>query len=206
MRLCSASSMALPLEAAEDGRPDEGNGGWGESSPLLGGEASRRETRSGPLGPVGAATVPTAMRVLALDYGTRRIGIAVSDPDQRIAIPEAPLLRRGLERDLAALQELIKEREIGHLVVGLPLHMSGRVGPEAEAAQAFAERLASRAGLPLDLFDERWTTLEARRALRESGRRGARQRQVVDSVAAALLLRAFLEQKRAPDLCEGAKA
>jgi putative Holliday junction resolvase len=144
------------------------------------------------------------VRVLALDYGTRRIGIAVSDPDQRIATPEAPLVRRGLEKDLAALEELIEAREIGHLVVGQPLHMSGRVGPEAEAAQAFGE-LASRTGLPLDLFDERWTTLEARRALRESGRRGARQRQVVDSVAAALLLRAFLERKRTRGRCEGAE-
>ncbi|UCE84901.1 MAG: Holliday junction resolvase RuvX [Deltaproteobacteria bacterium] len=137
------------------------------------------------------------MRVLALDYGTRRIGIAVSDPDQRIATPETPLTRRGLERDLAALRALVAEREIGHMVVGYPIHMSGRVGPEAEAVRAFANRLAEDTGLPVDLLDERWTTLEARRALRESGRRGARQREVVDSVAAALLLRAFLERRRA---------
>jgi putative Holliday junction resolvase len=197
--------MALPVETAEDGRPDGEYRGWSESSPAPGGAASRNVRRVEPLVRSGAATFRTAVRVLALDYGTRRIGIAVSDPDQRIATPEAPLVRRGLEKDLAALEELIEAREIGHLVVGQPLHMSGRVGPEAEAAQAFGERLASRTGLPLDLFDERWTTLEARRALRESGRRGARQRQVVDSVAAALLLRAFLERKRARMRCEGAE-
>jgi putative Holliday junction resolvase len=137
------------------------------------------------------------MRVLALDYGTRRIGVAVSDPDQRIATPEAPLHRVGLERDLRALRALIAEREIGCVVVGLPLHLSGRAGTAAAAARAFAERLAKDTGLPVELLDERWTTVEAQRALRESGKGRAKRRRVVDSVAAAILLRSFLARRKA---------
>jgi putative Holliday junction resolvase len=106
---------------------------------------------------------------LGLDYGSRRIGLAVSDPEGLIAFPAGALERTGLERDLAALTALIAERGVTRVVVGLPLHLSGRSGPEAEAARAFARALGQAAGLPVDLLDERWTTREAERALRDAG-------------------------------------
>jgi putative Holliday junction resolvase len=102
-----------------------------------------------------------------------------------------------LERDLAAIRELVEARQVERIVVGLPLHMDGRSGREAEAARAFAERLASELGLPVDTIDERWTTREAERALRATGRKGKKKRAVIDSVAAALLLRTYLEREGA---------
>jgi putative Holliday junction resolvase len=140
--------------------------------------------------------------VLGLDYGSRRIGLAVSDPEGVFAFPAGALERTGLERDLAALTALIAERGVTRVVVGLPLHLSGRSGLEAEAARAFARALGQAAGLPVDLLDERWTTREAERALRDAGGersssgRRKRGRGSVDSVAATLLLRTYLERER----------
>ena len=139
--------------------------------------------------------MPETGRCLGVDYGTRRIGLAVSDASGSIAFPAGTLERRGLRRDLESLCALVKEREVERIVVGLPLHMDGRRGPEAEAAEKFAGQLAQATGLPVEMFDERWTTREAERALAETGRRGKKRRQVVDSVAASLLLRAWLEQR-----------
>ena len=138
---------------------------------------------------------------LGLDYGTKRIGVPVSDPDGVFAFPADTLVRSDAERDLEALRALIREREVTRVVVGLPIHMDGRKGPEAEAASRFAERLAEATGLPVDLLDERWTTVEAERALLASGsRRGRRRRtEVVDSVAASILLRTWLERERGGD-------
>jgi putative Holliday junction resolvase len=136
------------------------------------------------------------VRVLAIDLGQRRIGLAVSDPDGELALPAGTLVRRDARTDLAELRRTIAERDIERVVVGLPLHMDGRAGREALAAQRFADTLARDTGLPVETFDERWTTREAERALREGGRRGPRSRAVVDAVAATLLLRAWLGARR----------
>ena len=136
------------------------------------------------------------MRVLGLDLGSKRIGVALSDPAGVIASPFSTLERKGGERDLSAVRELVREHEVGEIVVGLPLHMDGRRGPEAQAAIRFAEALRGAIDIPVGTIDERWTTLEAERALRESGRRGKKQRAVVDSVAASILLRTWLERRR----------
>ena len=135
------------------------------------------------------------MRVLGIDYGERRIGLAVSDPGGTLALPVGTLERRGWKRDLAALVAVIEERQVERIVVGLPLHLDGREGDTAAAARRFAERLAEAASLPVETVDERWTTREAERALAEGGRRGRKRRAVVDAVAATLLLRSFLERR-----------
>jgi putative Holliday junction resolvase len=132
--------------------------------------------------------------VLALDYGTRRIGLAISDAGATFAFPAGFLACRGRERDLAALHELIAERSIRRVVVGLPLHMDGRRGEAAVAAEEFANAIAEVAGLPVELLDERWTTREAERALRESRSGRKKRREAVDSAAATLLLRTYLER------------
>jgi putative Holliday junction resolvase len=134
--------------------------------------------------------------VLALDYGTRRIGIAVSDEEAQFAFPAGYLECQGRERDLAALRRLIAERSIQRVVVGLPLHMDGRRGETAEAAQKFANMIAEMTGLPVEMLDERWTTREAERALRESPLGRRKRREAVDSAAATLLLRSYLERAR----------
>ncbi len=140
-------------------------------------------------------------RVLAVDYGTRRLGLAVSDPTTGIAFPIPAIHRSRLPEDLSSLAELIAEREIGKIVVGLPIHMDGRVGPEAEAARTFSEQLARATGLVVDLLDERWTTQEALRTLREtekkSRRRSHRRSGALDSAAATLLLTTYLSRESA---------
>ena len=133
------------------------------------------------------------MRVLGLDLGRRRIGLAISDPTG-IALPAGTLERRTLDEDLRWLRDFSREREVSRIVVGLPIHMNGRRGPEAEEASRFAKQLGEVTRLPVDLLDERWTTVEAERALRATGRRGPARRKVVDAVAAALLLRTYLER------------
>jgi len=132
---------------------------------------------------------------LGIDHGSKRIGLAISDPSGKVALPAGTLESRGLERDLAAIRRLVEERQVERIVVGLPLHMDGRPGSQAEAAGRFAQRLAEELGLPVDTMDERWTTREAERALQATGRRGKKKRAVIDSVAAALLLRTYLERE-----------
>jgi len=139
--------------------------------------------------------------VLAVDYGTRRLGLAVSDPTTGIALPVPAIHRTGLPQDLASLAELVAEREIGKIVVGLPIHLDGRAGPEARAARTFSEQLAAATGLSVDLLDERWTTQEALRSLqeteKESQRRSKRRSGALDSAAAALLLSTYLARQTA---------
>ncbi|MDX1650225.1 MAG: Holliday junction resolvase RuvX [Myxococcota bacterium] len=149
------------------------------------------------------------MTVLGVDLGTRRIGLAVSDAEERIAFPAGTLQSAGRPRDLEALRALVAERGVTHIVVGLPVHMSGREGPEARAARAFARELEEAAGVPVETLDERWTSLEAERALRATGgaarrARGGRGkarragRGTVDEMAATILLRTFLERQVRP--------
>jgi len=131
-------------------------------------------------------------RVLALDLGSRRIGMAVSDPERSLAFPAGHLDRVEARRDLEALHALAREREISHIVVGLPLHLHGGDGEAARSAREFAEALARVTELPVDLFDERWTTREALRSLRDSSPKRRRRKGEVDAVAATLLLQSWL--------------
>ncbi|MFI5316724.1 MAG: Holliday junction resolvase RuvX [Myxococcota bacterium] len=138
------------------------------------------------------------MRTLALDYGERRIGVAISDPTGMIAQPLETIAATagGGSAALDRIAELVRANEVGQIVVGLPLHMNGRPGPEAERARAFGERVRARAGVAVDYLDERWTSLEAERALDEGGVKRRDQRGRVDPIAAALLLRTWLELRR----------
>jgi len=136
------------------------------------------------------------MRVLGLDLGGKRIGVAVSDEDASIAFPSGALESRGPEKDLKSVLDLIGERGIERVVVGLPRHLDGREGPEAEAARAFARALHEASGLPVEMLDERWTTIEAERMLHAQGRKKKKQRGVVDSVAASIILRTYLDLLR----------
>jgi len=136
------------------------------------------------------------VRILALDYGTARIGAAVSDPDGLFAQPLETIATRSKGGPFARIAALIREYDVEQLVVGLPLHMDGRAGEQVAVSRKFGEELAARTGLPVAFLDERWTTREAGRALDALGLRGARRRERLDAAAAAILLRTFIEQRR----------
>ncbi len=145
------------------------------------------------------------MPVLGIDFGSRRLGLAVSDLDDRIALPLEPIESRGAKLDVAAIGELVRDRGVSRVVVGMPIHLDGSRGAQAEAADRFATGLRKALDLPVDLIDERWTTREAERALDDTGRRGRRKKKaVVDSVAATVLLRTYLEQRAARAAARGA--
>lgn len=134
------------------------------------------------------------MRVVGIDLGTKRVGVAVSDPTGTLASPHVVLERSG-ERaaDHRRLADIVAEVGAERVVVGLPLSLDGRMGPAARAAAAEAEELAAVVGVPLETCDERLTTVTAQQALRAGGTTGRRQRPVVDKAAAAVLLQAWLD-------------
>jgi putative Holliday junction resolvase len=136
------------------------------------------------------------MRVLGLDLGGKRIGLAISDEEANIAFPAGILKSAGRKADVAAIHAMIEERGIGRVVIGLPRHLDGRKGPEAEAAERFAELLERTAGIKVETLDERWTSVEAERVLREQGQDGRKAKKNVDAVAASIILRTYLELRR----------
>jgi putative Holliday junction resolvase len=136
------------------------------------------------------------MRALGLDIGSVRIGVAVSDPAGSVASPLTVLDARSLASDIGPLARLVEDYEPECLVVGLPLSLSGETGPQAEAVQATAERLAGAVGVPLAYADERLSSAEARRMMSASGLSEKEQRGSVDKVAAALLLQSWLDGRR----------
>jgi putative Holliday junction resolvase len=139
-------------------------------------------------------------RVLAVDPGTRRVGVALSDPGGTIATPLTTLPADPLESLPERLAECARQHEAAELVVGLPRRLDGSLGPEALAAKALAELLRGLTGLRVTLVDERLTSAAAERALLATGTKRARRRELSDQVAAALILQTYLDsggQRRA---------
>ncbi len=135
-------------------------------------------------------------RVLAVDLGTRRIGLAVSDP---LGVTAQGLPSRGRRRDaVAQIIEVCREADAGTVVVGLPLNMNGSKGPAAVAAEQFAAELFSRSGLPVVTWDERLSSVSAEKVLIEAGvsRSKRRKQGLVDRGAAAVFLQAYLDRQR----------
>ena len=137
------------------------------------------------------------MRALGLDIGAARVGVAVSDRDGTVASPVAVLDARALARDVRALVRIAEDYEAECLVVGMPLTMAGEEGPQAAIVRAEAERLAAALGLPVEYHDERLSSAEARRVMRESGKSEKAQRGALDKVAAAIVLQGWLDARRA---------
>jgi putative pre-16S rRNA nuclease len=133
------------------------------------------------------------VRVLGLDPGTRRIGVALSDATGTIAGPHSVIDRRIVDVD-EALRRLVEEHGVELIVVGLPVSLSGAEGPAAEAARAFADSVADATGLPIVLQDERFTTVTAEGALIEGGVGRSERRRKRDQVAAAVMLQSFLDR------------
>jgi putative Holliday junction resolvase len=133
---------------------------------------------------------------MALDYGERRIGVAVTDPSGRLAQPLETLERshRAPGGALSRICELVDEYDVGQIVVGLPLQMDGHPGALAETTRAFGAEVEARTGVAVEYLDERLTSAQAKRVLAETGGRPGRNKDRVDRVAAAILLDTYLER------------
>ena len=132
-------------------------------------------------------------RILALDLGKKRIGLAISDPLGITAQGLPNLVRTNKRTDLDALARLAAEREVGLFLMGNPLNMSGREGRQSEWVREFAAALERRTNLPVKLWDERLTTVEASRVLRESGIGIEKRAAAVDRLSAVILLQSYLD-------------
>lgn len=132
------------------------------------------------------------MRVMAIDYGDARIGLAVSDPTGTLCGDAWTLHESGMEKAAVQIAAEAKARGVAQLVLGYPKNMDGSAGPRAEKSLAFKAVLERASGLPVKLWDERRTTVDAHRILHDSGKRMKKHRAVVDAVAASLILEGYL--------------
>lgn len=133
------------------------------------------------------------MRILALDYGTKRIGVAISDELKIIAQPLEFILSAPFAQFLIRLTELIQEKEVELLLVGMPRNMDGSFGSSAEQVQAFVATLKEKLSVPIKTWDERLTTTQANRILVQGNVRRQERKQKVDKTAAAILLQSYLD-------------
>jgi putative Holliday junction resolvase len=132
-------------------------------------------------------------RILGFDFGTRRIGAAVSDPTQTIAFPLELHEWRGTEHDARHYRALVQENDVERIVVGLPLHTSGREGRLSSQARTFGGWLATVTGLPVVYYDERYTTVEAEHRLIDAGVTRQRRKALRDKLAAQIMLQSYLD-------------
>jgi putative Holliday junction resolvase len=136
------------------------------------------------------------MRVLALDLGERRIGVAMSDAEGTLAMPLTTLKAAPRQRALAQIVELVHEHTVEEVVVGLPLTMSGEVGAQAQLARTFATELEHMLEQPVHLFDERLTTVVADQMMRDLGIKADKRKARVDELAASIILQDYLDHRR----------
>lgn len=135
------------------------------------------------------------MRIMAIDYGDARTGVALSDLTGSIVGRTTVIHERNAERLLAALAQLIREEQVTALVMGFPRNMDGTEGPRAALYRDFAAQLEAAAGMPVTLWDERRTTVDAHRILSEQNVRGKKRKNTVDAVAASLILEGYLRSR-----------
>jgi len=136
------------------------------------------------------------MRILGIDYGHKRLGLALSDEGETLASPLPVYQRRDTKEDHAFLAQLIEEREASRIVVGLPRNMDGSLGEMAKQVLAFVDALKEKVSLPVDTFDERLTTTEAERVLIQANLSRKRRKTLRDSLAAVLILQGYLESRK----------
>jgi putative holliday junction resolvase len=160
--------------------------------------------------PIRHSTLPSAPAtgvILAVDYGQKRLGLALSDENRVVSRPYATWTRTNRRRDLSRLRELVRQERVCRIVVGLPLHLDGTPSEMSEEAKRFAARVEKALGLPVELIDERLSSWEAQETIAASrpskrssrpapGRPRGKQQPPLDKVAAAVILRDYLEQAR----------
>jgi putative Holliday junction resolvase len=146
-------------------------------------------------------THPPTGRVMALDLGEKRIGVALSDTTRTIAAAHSVIPRKSRAEDAARYAQLIAEHQVALLVIGLPITLSGTEGQRAAWVRDYAAELERQIDIPLTFWDESLTTQEAEAALRAQGRRGRKLRERVDAVAAAVILQSYLDAQ--PGVAQG---
>lgn len=143
------------------------------------------------------------MRVLGLDYGSKTVGVAVCDPLGITALGVETIVRKEenkLRKTLARIKELTEEYQIEKIILGYPINMDDSIGERARKTEEFRDMLIRRTGLPVILWDERLTTMEADEILEESGVKKGDRKRVIDKVAAVLILRSWLDSARESDV------
>ena len=133
------------------------------------------------------------MRMLGIDPGTKRIGLALADEETRIALPHRTLERTRLDGAVEEIVRIIAEQSISTVIIGHPLRLDGTRGISARRAEAFAQRIEDATQIPVHLWDERFTSEAAAAGMRQAGVRGRRGREVIDQAAAALILQSYLD-------------
>lgn len=136
------------------------------------------------------------MRIMAIDYGDAHTGIAISDPTGLLAGYTTTIDAYRAETVAERIADLAREHSVEELVLGYPRNMDGSVGPRAEKAEAMAERLRGVTGLPVTLWDERRTTIDAHQILFQNGKNAKKRKKTVDAVAASLILEGYLTYKK----------
>lgn len=136
------------------------------------------------------------MTIVAVDFGRKRIGLAISDPSGTSAYPLGTVARRSMALDLAEIQRLLADRQVAKIVVGLPLSMDGSEGPIARSARAFAARLGEHLQLPVDFQDERLSSFEAGERMKSQAS-AKRRKANLDSIAASVILEGWIEAHQA---------
>jgi putative pre-16S rRNA nuclease len=132
-------------------------------------------------------------RIMGIDYGSARIGVALSDELQMLAHPTETIAIAKVADPVARIAALVSEKNVELIVVGLPRHMNGSVGASADEANGFAEKLKAKVGCKVRTWDERLSTVAAQRALREAGKSVRESRGYIDQVAAQMLLQSYLD-------------
>lgn len=133
------------------------------------------------------------MRLIGLDIGDRRVGIAFGDSDLRMATPVDVLVRVSFDQDARAIIRFVKDYDAAQIVVGLPRNMDGTQGAQADSVVAYAEKISQAINVPVIFWDERLTTVEATRRTHETGARGKKSRRGIDAIAASLILQDYLD-------------
>jgi putative Holliday junction resolvase len=136
------------------------------------------------------------MKIMGLDVGDRRIGVATCDPLEIVASPREVVKRNGHE--LEYLEQFVRDEEIERVVVGMPYDEEGQIGPQARKVQSLLNQLRARLSVPVVEWDEHLSTWEAESVLIDAGQRRAERRRVVDKLAAAVILRSYLDRQREP--------
>jgi putative Holliday junction resolvase len=134
-------------------------------------------------------------RILGLDFGSIRIGAAVSDPLGITAQPLSAIRRQGNNRDIEAIGDLVREYDVGTVLIGLPLHLTGEEGAQAKKARVFGEKIRERLEIPVETWDERMTTAQAERHLIACGVRREKRKEIRDSLSAVFLLQSALDAR-----------
>ncbi len=140
------------------------------------------------------------MRILGLDVGDKRIGVALSDPDGILASPLTVINRKEESLDIKAVIDIISQRGVARIVVGLPRSLDGSLGWQVSKVKDFVRKLSEHTRVPVYYRDERLTTVMARRLKQASGRKGGRGKKSDDAQAAALILQSYLDELRSPEL------